>query len=85
MALLLGLAALGLVLAGVRLRWTAPLVVGAVVGAVLVVREVGPYAVDLPPWLVIAVAGATLTAVGVTWEARMRDVRRAGRYLAALR
>ncbi|MEZ5093914.1 SCO7613 C-terminal domain-containing membrane protein [Nocardioides sp.] len=84
-ALLLGLAALGLVLAGVRLRWTAPLVVGAVVGAVLVVREVGPYAVDLPPWLVIAVAGATLTAVGVTWEARMRDVRRAGRYLAALR
>jgi Predicted membrane protein (DUF2157) len=84
-ALLLGLGALGLVLAGVRLRWTAPLVVGAVVGAVLVVRELGPYATALPPWLVIAVAGAALTGVGVTWEARMNDVRRAGRYLARLR
>ena len=84
-ALLLGLAALGLVLAGVRLRWTGPLVVGAAVGALLVLRELGPYAVALPPWLVIAVAGATLTVVGVTWEARMRDVRRAGHYLAALR
>lgn len=84
-ALLLGLACLGLVLAGVRLRWTAPLVIGAVVGAVLVLRELGPHAADLPPWLVIAVAGAALTGVGVTWESRMNDVRRAGRYLAALR
>ncbi len=84
-ALLLGLACLGLVLAGVRLRWTAPLAVGAVAGSVLVLRELGPYAADLPPWLVIAVAGAALTAVGVTWESRMNDVRRAGHYLAALR
>ncbi len=84
-ALLLGAACLGLVLAGVRLRWTAPLVIGAVVGAVLVLRELGPYAADLPPWLVIALAGAALTGVGVTWESRMNDVRRAGHYLAALR
>ncbi len=84
-ALVLGVACLALVLAGARLRWTAPLAVGAVAGAVLVLRELGPYAADLPPWLVIAVAGAALTGVGVTWESRMNDVRRAGRYLAALR
>ena len=72
-------------LAGARLRWTAPLVIGAIAGAVLVVRELGPYAADLPPWLLIAAAGSMLTAVGVTWEARMKDVRRAGRYLAHLR
>lgn len=83
--LLLGLACLALVLGGTWLRWTAPLVVGAVVGAVLVLRELGPYAADLPPWLLIAAAGALLTVVGVTWESRMRDLRRAGDYLGHLR
>ncbi len=83
--LLLGVATLGLVLAGVRLRWSAPLLVGALVGSLVVVRELGPYAAALPPWLVIAVAGTALTVVGVTWEARMNDLRRTGRYLDRLR
>ena len=56
-ALLLGLGCLVLVLAGVALRWSAPLVVGSVVGAVLVLRELAPYAADLPPWVVIGLSG----------------------------
>ncbi len=84
-ALLLGLGCLALVLAGVRLRWTAPVVVGGAVGALLVICELGPYAAQLPPWLLIALAGTTLTVVGVTWESRMREMRGAASYLAHLR
>jgi hypothetical protein len=84
-ALLLGLACLALVLAGVTLRWSAPLVVGGAVGALLVLREVAPYAAVVPTWLVIGLSGTVLTVVGITWESRMRDVRRATHYLAALR
>jgi hypothetical protein len=84
-ALLLGLGCLGLTLLGTRLRWSAPLIVGAAVGAVLVLAELGPYAAELPPWTVIAGAGAILTVVGVTWESRLNNVREAGRYLAHLR
>ncbi|HQR28626.1 MAG TPA: hypothetical protein PLP61_16400, partial [Nocardioides sp.] len=84
-AVLLGLGCLALVLGGARLRWQAPLVVGAVVGAVLVLREVAPYAAELPSWVLIAAAGTVLTVVGVTWERRLRDVRTAEAYLARLR
>ena len=83
--LLLGVACLVLVLAGVALRWSAPLVIGSVVGAALVLRELTPYAADLPPWVVIGVSGTLLLVVGVTWESRMRDAGTATRYLASLR
>jgi hypothetical protein len=84
-ALLLGVACLALVLAGAALRWGAPLVVGSVVGALLVLRELAPYAAALPPWVVIGVSGGLLLTVGVTWESRMRDLHTAHRYVAALR
>jgi hypothetical protein len=84
-ALLLGAACLGLVLAGVTLRWSAPLVVGACVGTVLVLRELAPYAAAVPTWVTIGLSGTVLTLVGITWESRMRDVRTASRYLASLR
>jgi hypothetical protein len=84
-ALLLGVGCLVLVLAGVALRWSAPVVVGSVVGAVLVLRELAPYAADLPPWVVIGLSGTLLLVVGVTWESRMRDARTATRYVASLR
>jgi hypothetical protein len=35
--------------------------------------------------LSIGVAGAVLLVVGITWESRMSDVRRASRYVASLR
>ena len=84
-ALLLGVGCLALVLAGVALRWSAPLAVGAVVGGLLVLRELAPYTAELPSWVVIGLSGTVLLTVGVTWESRMRDVRTAGRYVASLR
>ncbi|MDX6359478.1 MAG: hypothetical protein QOH37_2532 [Nocardioidaceae bacterium] len=84
-ALLLGIACLGLVLSGVRLRLSAPLVVGALVGTLLVIRELAPYAATVPPWLLIGLSGTLLTLVGVTWESRMRDLRTASQYVGHLR
>ena len=84
-ALLLGAACLGLVLAGVRCRLSAPLVVGGLVGGLLVLRELAPYAAAVPPWLLIGLSGALLTLVGVTWESRMRDLRTASQYVGHLR
>jgi hypothetical protein len=84
-ALLLGAVCLALVVCGAVMRWGAPMVVGGVVGALLVLRELAPYAASVPTWLSIGASGAVLLAVGITWESRMNDVRRASRYVAALR
>ncbi len=84
-ALLLGAGCLLLVLGGARLGWQAPLVVGAVAGALLVLRELAPYAAATPQWVLLAVAGLLLTVVGISWERRVRDLRAAGGYLARLR
>ncbi len=84
-ALLLGLGCLALVLVGTRLRWNAPLVIGAVVGALVVLWEAAPYAAEIPLWVVIAAAGALLTLVGVTWEHRLQNMRDTSAYLARLR
>jgi hypothetical protein len=84
-AVLLGLACLGLVLAGAQLRWSAPLAVGGLVGGLLVLREVAPYASELPQWVLIGLAGTILTVVGVTWEHRIMELRRTTAYLGRLR
>jgi hypothetical protein len=83
-AVLLGVGCLALVLIGARLRWSAPLVVGSVVGGMLVLRELAPYAGAVPQWALIGIAGTLLTVVGITWEHRMRDVRYAAGYLRHL-
>ncbi len=84
-ALVLGAACLVLTIAGAALRWSAPLLVGATVGAVVVLRELGPYAGDVPQWVWIGLAGALLTTVGITWERRLLEVRKAVGLLGALR
>jgi hypothetical protein len=84
-AALLGVACLTLVLAGALLRWSSPLVTGASVGAVLVLRELAPYAGQTPQWVVIGLAGTLLTVVGVTWERRLVQLRQASAYLGRLR
>jgi hypothetical protein len=84
-ALLLGAACLALVVGGAVLHWGAPVVVGAVVGGLVVLRELAPYAASVPTWLTIGASGAVLLLAGTTWERRMNDVRRASHYLAALR
>jgi hypothetical protein len=84
-AVALGTGCLALLLAGVRLRWHAPVVVGAVVGGAVVIRELTPYALQTPQWVLIGLAGAVLIATGVTWESRMRDLQHAAAYLGRLR
>ncbi|MCH0540546.1 hypothetical protein I3F58_13395 [Streptomyces sp. MUM 203J] len=78
--LLLGLVALGVTLAGARLRLRAPLVLGGAVLALVASHELAPYVAQvvgvLPRWLPPALAGVLLLAVGATYERRMRDVRR---------
>lgn len=83
-ALLLGLACAVLVLAGVALRWAAPLVLGAGTGLLLVLREAGAAEV-LQQWYTIGVIGALLLVVGVTWEQRLRELRAAAAYVRGLR
>ena len=84
-AALLGATCLALLLAGARLRWSSPLVVGAVVGGLMVLRELAPYAAVTPQWILIGAAGTLLTVVGVTWERRLRDVQLGLAYLGRLR
>ncbi|WP_372736850.1 SCO7613 C-terminal domain-containing membrane protein, partial [Nocardioides sp.] len=84
-AVILGVACLALLLFGVTARWHAPVLVGAVVGGLVVVRELAPYAAQTPQWVLIGAAGAVLIGSGITWESRMRDLRNAAAYLGRLR
>ena len=82
---LLGSAALVLVLVGAALRWSAPLLSGALTLGVLAARQLGPLAVAVPRWSLLGAAGLLLFAVGITWEQRRRDLTVAARYVASLR
>lgn len=82
---LLGLACLGLVVGGVLLHWAGPVVHGAVVGTVLVLRLTTPLAEAAPRWALIGAAGALLVAMGITWERRVRDARAVAGYVRGLR
>jgi hypothetical protein len=84
-AALLGAGCLVLLLGGAALRWSAPVLVGGLVGATLVLRELAPYAAQTPQWVLIGAAGTVLIGAGVTWEARLRDLRQAAAYLGRLR
>ena len=81
----LGLACLLMLLAGVQLRWHAPVITGALVGGLVVLRELTPYALQTPQWVLIGLAGSVLIACGVSWESRMRDLQHAASYLGRLR
>lgn len=85
-ALLLGIGCLVLVLSGARLGWTAPLAIGAAVGAVVVLRMAAPYVGDaVPRWVLLGAAGALLITVGATWERRLADAQSMMGYLRTLR
>ncbi|WP_113985087.1 SCO7613 C-terminal domain-containing membrane protein [Spongiactinospora rosea] len=86
--LLLGCASLAVLLAGARWRMQAPVVQGGFTLAVLGGNELMPWISDLvlllPRWVPIAVGGALLVAIGATYEARKRDVRKLRDALAKL-
>ncbi|MBF4163272.1 SCO7613 C-terminal domain-containing membrane protein [Nocardioides acrostichi] len=84
-ALLLGAATFAMVVLGVQKRWSQPLVVGALVGGAVVLRESAPWLGAGPQWIPFVSAGLVLGALAITWEARLADVRRAAAYVGRLR
>ncbi|WP_432557352.1 SCO7613 C-terminal domain-containing membrane protein [Granulicoccus sp. GXG6511] len=84
-ALIVGVAAVALILVGLVRHLAACFVVGAIVLALLAVVELWPYAAYVPRWAGFAAAGVLLVAIGVRWEARLRDLKRMGGYLRGLR
>lgn len=84
-ALLLGVGALVVLAVGVQLRWQAPFVSGAVIVALLVLFNIGPYANAAPRVVVIALGSAILLGIGITWEDRVRDGRKIVGYVRAMR
>ena len=70
---------------GLVRRWRAPFVGGAVTASLLVLANIGPWAMALPRWMIIAALGAVALAIGATWESRVRDGRAAASYVSAMR
>jgi hypothetical protein len=83
--LVLGVVSLAVLAVGVRWRWKAPFAAGSLLVALLLVVQLGPVAVALPRWILIAVAGVSMLVVGMTWESRVRDGRAAARWIGAMR
>ncbi|WP_328528718.1 hypothetical protein OG984_24195 [Nocardioides sp. NBC_00368] len=80
----LGIACLAFIIGGAWLRWAAPLVGGALVASVLALAQM-PSAQTLQQWWVLGAAGLLLLFLGITWEARLHDLRRATAYVRGLR
>ncbi|MFF0307151.1 SCO7613 C-terminal domain-containing membrane protein [Streptosporangium sp. NPDC004379] len=78
--LLLGLVSMAVLLAGARWRLQAPALLGGLTLAVVVLHELAPWialaVVAVPRWVPMAAGGSLLVALGATYEARLRDVRR---------
>ncbi len=86
--LLLAVVAAAVVAAGAARRLQAPLLLGAAVLAVDALVQLAPYLVEayqvVPRWVTIGSLGLLLLVAGVTYERRVRDLRRVGRHVARL-
>lgn len=74
--LLLGAAALAVLLIGARSRLRAPLMFGGAVLALDALNLAAPVAAALPRWVSLGTAGAVLLVLGATYEQRRRDLTR---------
>ncbi len=88
-ALLLGIAALAVTLAGAATRRQAPFLIGTVTVLVVAGRalaQVWPVLADaVPAWVPLALGGVLLVAAGATYEQRRRDLRRLGQAVGRMR
>ncbi|MEO7352226.1 MAG: hypothetical protein ABIR34_02810, partial [Marmoricola sp.] len=82
---LIGAAGVLVLAAGVQQRLAAPFVLGALTTGILALRHLEPVADAVPRWISLGGVGLVLLVVGVTWEARRRNLDTAHRYLTALR
>jgi hypothetical protein len=83
-AIAIGSAAVVMVIAGAQWRGQAPLLIGATELAMLVLRELSPYALAAPRWITIGAVGMLLLGMGITWERRVKNLQDAQRLLASL-
>ncbi|MFZ9630342.1 MAG: SCO7613 C-terminal domain-containing membrane protein [Ilumatobacteraceae bacterium] len=83
----LGLLVCGTAMAAMagRLRLAAPFVVGAVAAVTGALSQLGPWAVGLPRWLSIGVAGAALLTAGARFESVRVSARRLSQLAKHLR
>lgn len=79
------LVAVVVAVAGTRLSWQAPLVVGAAAAVAVALSQVGPYVARAPVWLTTGLAGVVVLALAVRLEVARRSSARALSWLAALR
>lgn len=77
--------ALALVVVGTQFSLQAPFVIGAGVLAKLGIWQLVLITPQVPRWVTLGVAGATLLAVGATYERRIADAQRTARWIAQLR
>ena len=82
---LIGAAGVLVLGAGIAQRLAAPFVFGAATTGILALRHLEPVADAVPRWLALGALGLLLLLVGITWEARRRNLDDARRYLTALR
>lgn len=83
--LLVLLAGAAVLVAGVLLRWQAPVVTAAVALVIVSVAQLAPYAVGLPRWLTFGSVGLVLLVLGARYEQRRRNALQAARWVTALR
>ena len=82
---LVGAAALAVLLLAASRRWQAPLVIGAAALAALSVNEMVLLWSLVPKWIPLAVGGAVLIVAGATLEQRRRDLARLSGSVKAMR
>jgi len=74
--LLLGIAAMVVLLAGARTRLRAPVIVGGATLAVVAVHELALVWDLIPRWIPLAAGGLLLVLLAATLESRRRDLAR---------
>ncbi|MGV8978643.1 MAG: SCO7613 C-terminal domain-containing membrane protein [Cellulomonas sp.] len=77
------------VLAGAVRRWQAPFTIGGAVLIVLALVQLSPAAAGalrvVEWWMLLAVGGAVLLGLGLTYERRLREAKEAVRFIVAMR
>lgn len=78
-------AACAFLLVGVAMSQQSLVLTGSAVCVAIALHLLGPVVLWVPRWVVLTTAGVLLLVVGVTYESRLRQARRAGRWVAGLR